>query len=183
MLDIRKTQLEQMIAQTALGNRQAFTSLYEMTSAKLYAVCLSVLRDRPEAEEALQEVYVKIWTGAGRYASNGLSPMTWLITIARNTAIDRYRARASQLPLTTQIGLSTVASGEPSAEAATIRAQEKGLLDKCLEQLDKDRAGAIRAVYLEGMSYADLAKRQAVPLNTVRSWLRRSLISLKECVS
>lgn len=172
-----------MIAQTALGNREAFTALYQATSSKLYAICISVLRDRQESEEALQEVYVKIWTGAGRYQSNGLSPMTWLIAIARNTAIDKYRSRSSQPPMATQDVLSTVASKDPSAEAATIRAQEQGRLDKCLEQLDEKRADAIRAVYLEGMSYADLAKRQSVPLNTIRSWLRRSLISLKECVS
>ena len=93
--EARRVELEEMIARVALADREAFDALYDATSAKLHAVCLSLLKDRPEAEETLQEVYVRIWQNAARYASNGLSPMTWLITIARNRSIDRLRARKS----------------------------------------------------------------------------------------
>lgn len=183
MQDARKTQLEEMIARTGLGDRDAFAALYEATSAKLHAVCLSVLKDRPEAEEALQEVYIKIWQSAGRYAVNGLSPMTWLITIARNRSIDRLRSRGSD-PFSSPVeDAMAVASSEPTAETATIRAQERKMLDECLAKLEDTQANAVRAVYLEGMTYADLAKREDMALNTVRSWLRRSLLRLKDCVS
>lgn len=181
--DARRLQLEEMIARTALGDRAAFDALYEATSAKLHAVCISVLKDRPEAEETLQEVYIKIWQSAGRYASNGLSPMTWLITIARNRAIDRLRARKARPATAPAEAASDVASAEPGPEAATIRAQERRLLDECLAQLADQQAGAVRAVYLEGATYADLAEREGMPINTVRSWLRRSLLRLKDCVS
>ena len=96
MTDARRSELETLIARTAMGDRDAFDRLYDATSAKLHAVCLSVLKDRPEAEETLQEVYIRVWQSAARYASNGLSPMTWLITIARNRSIDRLRARGSR---------------------------------------------------------------------------------------
>lgn len=183
MQDARRLELEDMIAQTALGDRASFEALYDATSAKLHAVCLSVLKDRPEAEETLQEVYIKIWQNATRYASNGLSPMTWLITIARNRAIDRLRARNSRPATAPTDAAATLPSGEPGPEAAAIRAQEWRMLDECLSQLADQQAGAVRAVYLEGVTYADLAEREGKPVNTVRSWLRRSLLRLKDCVS
>lgn len=86
-----RSDIEDLILRVAQGNRAAFQALYDNTSAKLFGVALRVLNDRTEAEEALQEVYVKIWNNAGRYAVNGFSPMTWLITLARNTAVDRLR--------------------------------------------------------------------------------------------
>ena len=119
MQDARRLELEEMIARIALGDRDSFEALYDATSAKLHAVCLSVLKDRPEAEETLQEVYIKIWQNATRYASNGLSPMTWLITIARNRAIDRLRARSSRPATAPTDAAAVLPSGEPSPEAAT----------------------------------------------------------------
>ncbi|MDB6175953.1 sigma-70 family RNA polymerase sigma factor [Paracoccus sp. Z330] len=172
-----------MIARVALGDRSAFDALYDATSPKLHAVCLAVLKDRPEAEETLQDVYIKIWQNASRYASNGLSPMTWLITIARNRSIDKLRARKSRPTSDTADIAATVASSEPGPESAAIRAQERRLLDECLALLADQQAGAVRAVYLEGATYADLAEREGKPINTVRSWLRRSLLRLKDCVS
>lgn len=183
MQDARRVQLEEMIARTALGDRAAFNALYDATSAKLHAVTLSVLKDRPEAEEVLQEVYIKVWQNAERYASNGLSPMTWLITIARNRSIDRLRARKSRPVTAPTEAAATLPATEPGPETATIRAQERRLLDECLSQLAEQQAGAVRAVYLEGLTYADLAEREGRPINTVRSWLRRSLLRLKDCVS
>ena len=183
MTDARRSQLETLISRVALGDRVAFDALYDATSAKLHAVCLSVLKDRPEAEETLQEVYIRVWQGAARYASNGLSPMTWLITIARNRAIDRLRARSARPVTAPEDAAAQVASGDPSPESATIAAQERRMLDECLAQLAAPQAGAVRAVYLEGFSYADLAEREGLPINTVRSWLRRSLLRLKDCVT
>ena len=179
----RLRQLEDLIARVALGDRAAFDSLYEATSAKLHAVCLAVLKDRPEAEDTLQEVYIRVWQGASRYAANGLSPMTWLITIARNRAIDRLRARRGQPAHAPAEAAADLPASQPSPEMAAIRAQERRLLGDCLSRLESAQAGAVRAVYLEGMSYADLAAREGMALNTLRSWLRRSLLRLKDCVS
>lgn len=183
MTTAARSQVESMIARVALGDRAAFDNLYVATSARLYAICLSVLKDRTEAEEALQDVYVSVWQAAGRYAVNGLSPMTWLITIARNRSIDRLRARkgGATVAVTDDDALDLPAP-IPDGETAAIRAQEQQLLLACLDQMEGDRARAVRGVYLEGMSYADMAAAQGIPLNTVRTWLRRGLIWLKDCV-
>ena len=85
--------VEALLARVALGDRDAFSALYDATSAKLLGIALRILRDRDAAEDALQDAFVKIWHKADSYSANGLSPMTWLITVARNTAIDRLRTR------------------------------------------------------------------------------------------
>ena len=85
-----------LIARCALRDRAAFKALYGRTSAKLFGVTLRILRDRSEAEEALQEVYVKIWQRADRYVPGGFSPISWLVAVARNHALDVLRARRPQ---------------------------------------------------------------------------------------
>ncbi|WP_138934474.1 sigma-70 family RNA polymerase sigma factor [Roseovarius arcticus] len=176
-----RDEIETLIARTALGERAAFSSLYEHTSAKLFGICLRVLHDRAEAEEAAQEAYVKIWRHADRYRANGLSPMTWLIAIARNTSIDRARKRREAQP-----GLDAaeaMADAPPGPEAQAIASSESGQLNACLDELEAGHAGAVRRAYLEGETYAELAAHYDVPLNTMRTWLRRSLLKLRECLT
>ena len=174
--------IENYIAKCALGDRNAFSSLYAATSAKLFGVCLRVLGNQAEAEDALQDVFVKIWSNADRYQVNGLSPMTWLITIARNLSIDRLRARKMRQGM----GLdeaNDLPSMAPGPEALTIAASDRGQIVACMSELEPDRSDAVRRAYLEGETYQELAMRYNVPLNTIRTWLRRSLIKLKECLS
>ncbi len=173
--------IETLIARVALGDRAAFAALYDATSAKLFGICLRVLADRHEAEDALQEVFVRVWDKADRYAANGLSPMTWLITIARNIAIDRLRVR--KMPVETLEAVPDVADGGPTPEAAAIAASERARVAGCLDELEPDRAEAVRRAYLDGATYQELADRYAVPLNTMRTWLRRSLLKLRDCLS
>jgi RNA polymerase sigma-70 factor, ECF subfamily len=173
--------LEAMIARIALGDRKAFTNLYDATSAKLFGVALRVLNNRAEAEDALQEVFVKVWNSADRYQVNGLSPMTWLITIMRNHAIDRLRARRGATGDLDEA--AELADLSPGPEAQLIAKSEAGRIAGCLGQLDPDKADAVRRAYMEGETYAELAVRYAQPLNTIRTWLRRSLLKLRECLS
>ena len=181
-----RAEIEALIARTALGDRSAFARLYDRTSAKLFGVCLRVLGDRSAAEDALQEVYVKVWHGAGRYRANGLSPMTWLIAVARHHAIDRRRARERRDPLAT--GGAPVEAAHalpdraPGPEARVVAASEAERVLRCMGELDRAHADAVRGAYLEGHTYAALAERHGVPINTMRSWMRRSLIKLRECL-
>lgn len=175
-----RADIEDMIARCALGDRAALSALYDATSAKLLGVALRILQDRSAAEDALQDVYVKIWHNADRYRSGTWSPMTWLITIARNTAIDRKRTTREMSGLEGHI--ETLASDKPDPEDEAIAASEARRVIACMETLPEDRARAIRQVYLEGVSYADCAEGFGIPLNTVRTWLRRGLISLRECL-
>lgn len=174
--------IEEWLARTALGDRASFEALYRATSAKLFGVALRVLNDRGEAEEVLQEVFVRVWDKAGSYNANGLSPMTWLITVARNAAVDRRRRRMARGGEAEEVPESLADAG-PGPEAAAIAGSEAARLSSCLGELDDDRADAVRRAYLGGESYRELAGRFGVPLNTMRTWLRRSLIALRECMS
>ncbi|CAN0653811.1 RNA polymerase sigma-70 factor, ECF subfamily [Nitratireductor aquimarinus] len=173
-------EITKLIFRTALRERAAFDLLYRHTSAKLFGVCLRVLKDRAEAEEALQEVYVKIWTKADRFAASDLSPITWLVAVARNHAIDRLRARKA--PTDELDEANAVADPAPNPEAMAAAGSERRRIDACLAELEADRATAVRGAYLNGDSYAELAARFDVPLNTMRTWLRRSLLKLRECL-
>lgn len=172
--------ITKLIVRTSLKDRNAFELLYRQTSAKLFGVCLRVLNDRAEAEEALQEVFVKIWTKADRFAASDLSPISWLVAIARNHAIDRIRARRQATVALDEA--FEVADPDPGPEAKAVAGGEAERINGCLDELDKDRAAAVRGAYLKGESYAELAERHGVPLNTMRTWLRRSLIKLRECL-
>lgn len=173
--------IEDLIARVALRDRKAFSELYDRTSAKLFGVCLRVLNNRAEAEEALQEVFIRIWHKADRYSAGGYSPMTWLITLARNLSIDRIRARRA--PTDDIDEANDIASSDPTPEAAVIAQSEADRIGACLGELEDDRADAVRGAYLEGLSYKELAERHDVPLNTMRTWLRRSLQKLRECLT
>lgn len=174
-LDVSK-----LIVRVSLRDRQAFDILYRQTSAKLFGVCLRILNDRAEAEDALQEVYVKIWNKADRFAVSDLSPISWLVAVARNHAIDRIRARRA--PAAEIDAALEVADPAPGPEAQAVAGAEGERIHRCLEELDRDRAAAVRGAYLKGESYAELAARHGVPLNTMRTWLRRSLMKLKDCL-
>lgn len=176
-----RAEIEDMIARVGLGDRMAFSTLYNATSAKLFGVCLRILNNRAEAEEALQEAFVRIWQKSSSYAVNGYSPMTWLITLTRNLAIDKLRARKG-----TTVDIDEVydlRDSGPTPEAAVIAASERAQIDGCLGELDTNRAEAVKGAYLEGHSYQDLATHFDVPLNTMRTWLRRSLLKLRECLT
>lgn len=173
--------ITELLSRVALKDRAAFKTLYERTSAKLFGVSLRILKDRAEAEEALQEIYIKIWQRADRYASGQYSPISWLVAIARNHTLDMLRARR---PIGDDIDAALdTATPEPNPEAATINAGERGRIENCLDELEADRAGAVRGAYLDGYSYQELATTYDVPVNTMRTWLRRSLLKLRECLS
>lgn len=176
-----KGELEEIIAQVALGNRSEFKRLYGRTSAKLFGVCLRILNDRTEAEEALQETYVKIWRSANKFAIGRASPISWLATIARNTAIDRYRLKR---PESAGIEEAEIIADEgPSPEAAAILSDDVDRLRACMGELNGKHADAISQIYLSGWTYAEAAEKLEVPVNTVKTWIRRSLLSLRECLN
>lgn len=169
-----------ILARVALKDRAAFSLLYSRLSAKLFAICLRMLKDRGEAEEALQDVFVKIWHKAGSYTGEGDNAYPWLCAIVRYHCIDRLRARR---PQTEDIDAAVdIADLAPDPEQSAVLRSEGGCIDSCLDALDPDRALAVRQAYVEGLSYQELADQFAVPLNTMRTWLRRSLLKLRECM-
>ena len=173
--------IEDMIHRVALHDRTAFESLYSATSAKLFGIVLRVLKDRAASEEVLQDVYLRLWQGGAETFSTGkASPISWLATIARNRAIDRLRRNKPSRPLEDVAEPIDLA---PGPEGLAVAASDRAQINGCLDELQPERANAVRGAYLDGDTYADLAERFGVPLNTMRTWLRRSLLSLKDCLS
>jgi RNA polymerase sigma-70 factor, ECF subfamily len=169
-----------LLSRVALNDREAFKTLYARTSAKLFGVTLRILRQRSEAEDALQEIYIKVWNKAQAYRPDTASPMTWLIAIARNHAIDKLRA---QRPGHTDLDdAPEISDPAMSPEDVAINTSEGGRIAHCLDQLQPEKADAVKRAYVDGESYNELAERLGVPINTIRTWLRRSLLQLRDCL-
>lgn len=165
----------------ATGDRAAFEDIYRLTSARLFGACLTILHDRERAEEALQDAYLAVWRKAKDYDPARGRPMTWLLAIARNRAIDRLRADR---------GKPASASGgdEPATSPANLFVhvdadQEARDLARCLGSLETSDCTFIRAAFFEGRTYSELAARSALPLGTLKSRMRRALLKLRECLA
>ena len=169
-----------LIQSIAAQDRAAFRELYSASSAKLMGVLLRILGQRAEAEDALQEVYTRVWLKAGRFDATKGRGMTWLIALSRNLAIDRLRQRPNHV--SDDDAMATHPDPTPRAETRLIAAGEARRINDCFATLEPDRAAALRGAYLTGLSYDDLARKFDVPLNTMRTWLRRSLLRLKDCM-
>lgn len=169
-----------LLSRVAAQDRAAFRELYATTSAKLMGVLVRMLRERAEAEDAVQEVYTRIWLRAGRYDPAKGRGMTWMIAVARNLALDRLRRRTEDQA--DEDAAEALVDQTPTAERRLMAMGEAGRVAQCFDQLEPAKAAAVRGAYLTGLSYLELAARHNVPLNTMRTWLRRSLISLKECL-
>nr|MDW3656492.1 sigma-70 family RNA polymerase sigma factor [Paraburkholderia terrae] len=169
-----------MLSAVGLRDRAAFEAFYRRTSPKIFAICLKVLRDRSEAEDTLQDVYVTAWNQAATFNPQLSSALTWLGTIARNRAIDRIRRRRTQ-PLDEASAEEIVDDALTPAALAQL-SEERQRLEHCLQALPGTQRGVIREAFFTGSSYAELAARMSVPLGTMKSWIRRSLMQLKTCL-
>lgn len=173
--------IEMLIACVALRDRKAFRQLYDLTSAKLFGVCLRILKNRNDAEDTLQEVYVKIWNKGDRFAQGRASGIAWLAAIARNQAIDHYRSRK---PVSDDITeREDIPADLPTPEASAVTNDDNKRLNDCLNELDENHAVAIKRTYLGGWSYQDAADELGIPLNTAKTWIRRSLLMLRDCMN
>jgi RNA polymerase sigma-70 factor (ECF subfamily) len=170
------------LARVAEGDRRALEKLYGRTSAKLFGVCLRILDDRQHAEEALQETFVIVWRRADAFDPARGTAMTWLMTLARNAAIDRRRAlaRSADTPLPHAVDVPDPAD-DPLASA--VAADERQRLRDCLDELEQMDRQFIAASFLEGSSYPELAGRVGMPLPTVKSRIRRALLKLRGCMA
>jgi RNA polymerase sigma factor (sigma-70 family) len=173
--------LAELLRRIADEDRAAFAELYRLTSAKLLGVCLRILERRTEAEEALQDAYLSVWRRAGAFDDNMGSAMTWMITIARNRAIDRRRAIGMTTTVPIELAFDVADTGADAAEGV-IAEDETRRLFHCLGELEANDAGFIRTAFLQGSTYADLAQHAAVPLGTVKSRIRRALLKLRACL-
>ena len=173
-------ELATIIEAVARGDRRAFASLYQRTSSKLYGICLRLLGNESEAEDVLQDVYVTVWQKAERFDRDRASPITWLAVLARNKGIDRLRRRSIKSePIE---AAADVEDDSPLPFELVQQRQDAGRLSDCLDELDERPRAMIRAAFLDGATYPELAEREGVPLGTMKSWIRRAMQRLRGCL-
>ena len=186
----RSKDLSQLLARAGLGDRAAFAALYDKTSSHLFAVVLRISRDRAQAEDILQEVYVNVWRAASGFDAAQAQPLTWLTSIARNRAIDSLRRAQTQPQLQTAIAnddeetdvYDAVADETPGPLELLSRAADARALSHCMQGLTAQQRQSVALAFYDGLSHAEVADKMRQPLVTVKSWVRRALMSLKACL-
>lgn len=190
----RAAELAGWLLRTALGDRAAFAALYRATSAHLFGVILRINRDRSQAEELLQDIYVNIWRAAGGFDAARAQPMTWLVSIARNRAIDSLRRAKSDVKTVSRSAPgaegeddSDLLAALPSDDAGPLQLLERAVdaraLTHCVRQLSAEQQQCVALAYYQGLSHAEVAEHLVQPLGTVKSWVRRALSALKSCLA
>jgi RNA polymerase sigma-70 factor, ECF subfamily len=176
------TSLEALLVQIALGNRAAFAALYRGTASRLFGICLRVLSQRSEAEDALQDVYTAVWRKAAQFDPAKASATAWLAMIARNKSIDRLRAMPSQQGRASFELADEVEDPTASPAHAVQTAADRAQMEQCLQRLEPKRRSLIRAAFFDGLTYEELAASIEAPLGSIKSWIRRGLLQLRECL-
>ena len=174
--------LDAAMGRLAQGDRAALRTVYDASAAKLFAVCLRILGDRAEAEDALQDVYVTLWRRADRFDAERASAMAWLSSFARNRAIDRLRSGRVLRQSGPLDDAAAIADSQPLPDRQAEDGQERARIHHCLDQLEDQQREPIRRAFFEGQTYAELAAGSGAPLGTMKSRIRRGLARLKACL-
>lgn len=186
----RSLELSALLGRSGLGDRAAFATLYERTSSHLLGVVMRINRDRAQAEDILQEVYVNVWRAAHSFDAAQSQPLTWLTSIARNRAIDSLRRAQAQPQLKPNVSsideepdvYDTVASDAPGPLDLLSQASDARALSDCMGTLSAQQRQSVALAFFDGLSHAEVADHMRQPLGTVKSWVRRALLALKSCL-
>lgn len=177
--------LEQLLARVALGDQRAFEQLYRATSSHLLGIAFGVMQQRERAEDVLQEAYLNVWHAAGSFKAQMATPMTWLINIVRNKAIDRLRVgaamRAAQVPLEEE-ALQQPDEHERGPAQLVDTALVRARIDGCMQGLAAGQRQALALAFFRGLVHAEIADTMGAPLGTVKAWVRRGSDRLRECL-
>lgn len=180
--------LNRWLIATAAGDRAAFQSLYRAASPHLFSLLLRILKRREQAEEALQDCFVRIWQKADTYSAKRGSPQAWLMSIARYRALDLIRRRRPEVSLDDDEGNERDIpddvhdNGPQGPLEASMTGQSLDALDRCLDALQPQQRESLLLAYYEGYTHEELADKLDKPLGTVKSWVRRGLQRLRECL-
>ena len=179
--DDEREELVKLISRIALEDRRAFRSLYQLTSPRLFGLLIKLVGDRQLAEDALQDTFVQLWKNAASYRQGVSEPMTWICSVARYRGIDLLRRRKND---DRNVALDSPAAQMDDAMSMfdSMTAVGGSVLSRCLDALEARQREAIVRCYCEGYSHAELSTGLNVPLGTVKSWIRRGLLALRECL-
>lgn len=190
-LDDRNAALAEALSRVALGDRKALAALYNATSAHLLGVILRIQRDRALAEDVLQDIFISIWRNAQGYDAARSQPMTWLTSIARNRAIDSLRRRKTEIStVSAHLGDddddSNLVDAMPSEDSSPMELMEQAAqasaVTHCIGALSAEQQQCVALAYYQGLSHSEVAQHLRQPLGTVKSWVRRALMALKDCL-
>lgn len=174
------------LAACARGDRVALRRLYEQEGRYLLGVALRIVRDRATAEDVLHDAFMNIWTRAATFDPSRGAGRGWMYGIVRHRALDAVRASTRTVSADEEALDALQADDAPAApdmaEAFAVRA-DLGRLDDCLARLDTAKRNCVLYAYLDGCTHGEIAERLGAPLGTVKAWIRRGLISLRECLS
>ena len=176
--------LVRLLADTGLGDQRAFAQLYAACSSHLYALLLRMLKRRDWADEALQDCFLRVWQKADTYAPEKGTPLTWLLTVARYRALDLLRMKRPEveMPEEGDEAPMTFADVTESPEDRAVEREGLGMLRDCMKDLQDEQKRSVLLAYYEGYTHQELAKTMNAPLGTVKSWVRRGLARLRECL-
>lgn len=187
----RSAEIVELLSRVSLGDRVAFATLYRYTSAHLLGVILRINTDRAQAEDLLQEVFVKVWGAAGSFDVQRALPMTWLTSIARNRAIDSLRRRHAE---PTWVSSRASVDDEDDNMLDHIASQDDGPMDLmgqavqtravklCMKGLSGEQQQTLALAFYQGLTHSEVAEHLRQPLGTVKSWVRRGLLALRSCL-
>jgi len=180
--DAHRLRVAALVERCARSDERALEELYELTSPRLFGVAVRLVRREALAEEVLQEAFLKIWRNASRYSRELGAPLTWLTSIVRNEALDTLRRRrVREDNETSEPSWFADIVPDPTV-AADMGVADSELLLTCLERLEPTARDCIVRAYCEGYSHDELSAAHGRPLGTVKSWIRRGLVTLRSCV-
>ena len=183
----RDDQLYHLLAAVGLQDRGAFRALYDATSARLFGFALRVLHKEELAEEAVQDAFVAIWHAADGYRPHLAAPLTWMATIVRNKALDvRRRAQAAGEADALHVDADAadlVADTDAGPHERAALSRDARALADCMDTLAGRQRQAIGMAYLHDLSHTDIAGRLGLPIGTVKTWIRRGLDRLRDCLT
>lgn len=179
LVQLDSERLRLLMTRVATGDSKAFRALYDETSSKLFGCALRILHKPELAEDVLQESFVRVWQSACDYRSSLSAPMTWMTTIVRNKAFDALRSKHCALEIDSEDFDKDILSNLIDWNATPLQALEASrnvrLLKSCLAELDSAHRQVVYMAFFDGFSYSEIAHELALPLGTVKTWIRRSL--------
>lgn len=165
----------------ARGERFALRALYEREARWLLGVVLRIVRDRALAEDVLHDAFLQVWQHAGSFRPELGSARGWVYTVVRHRALKALRSPGRLLP-TDPAELAELSDARQQHEPDD-RGLDADSLERCLQRLDETRRACVVHAFVDGYTHEQIAHKLGTPLGTVKSWIRRSLASLKECMA
>lgn len=166
----------------ARGDRTALKALYDEEAGRLISVARRIVRRRELAEEVVQEAFIQVWSKARNFDPRLGSARGWIYTIVRNRALNVIRDGGREDLVDTE-SLSAMRDGDSPLDDAFDRLSTNSLLRRCLEGLDREKRHSLLLAYVSGYSHGEIAGQLGVPVGTAKSWVRRGLLALRECMA